>query len=136
MIIEINYLTVVLLAGIASALVAGVWALGRTFLQQYGAMLADQLAAHRSTESAQGAAIARRLEGLEGEVGIRMTDHASRIARLEGVVSKAPTHDDLSKLYEKQNETARTLAMLLGEVKGQGGSLRLILNQIAQKGMQ
>ena len=136
MIIEINYLTVVLLAGIASALVAGVWALGRTFLQQYGAMLADQLAAHRSTESAQGAAIARRLEGLEGEVGIRMTDHASRIARLEGVVSKVPTHDDLSKLYEKQNETARTLAMLLGEVKGQGGTLRLILNQIAQKGMQ
>ena len=136
MIIEINYFTVALLAGIASALIAGAWAMGRTFLQQYGAMLADQLAAHRATEAAQGAAIARRLDGLDADFDTRMADHASRIARLEGIVSKAPTHDDLSKLYEKQNETARTLATLLGEVKGQGDTLRLILNQIAQKGMQ
>jgi hypothetical protein len=135
-IIEINYFTVALLAGIASALIAGVWAIGRTFLQQYGAMLGDQLTSFRESEAAQSAAIARRLDALEADLGGRMGDHAGRIARLEGVVSKAPTHNDLSKLYEKQNETARTLATLLGEVKGQGDTLRLILNQIAQKGMQ
>lgn len=136
MIIEINYLTVALFAGIASAIIAGVWALGRTFLAQYGSMLAAQLAAHRESENAREANIARRLDNLEAEVDARMTDHATRISRLEGVVSKAPTHDDLSKLYEKQNETARTLATLLGEAKGQGDTLRLIFNQIAQKGMQ
>jgi len=127
-IIEINYFTVAVLAGIASALIAGVWAIGRTFLQQYGAMLADQLAAHRDSEAARSTAVAR--------LDARLADHATRISRLEGVVSKAPTHDDLSKLYEKQNETARTLATLLGETRGQGETLRLILNQIAQKGMQ
>lgn len=136
MIIEINYLTVALFAGIASAIIAGMWALGRTFLGQYGSMLSAQLAAHRESENAREANIARRLDNLEAEVDARMTDHATRISRLEGIVSKAPTHDDLSKLYEKQNETARTLATLLGEVKGQGDTLRLILNQIAQKGMQ
>lgn len=136
MIIEINYITVAVLAGIASALIAGVWAIGRTFLQQYGAMLADQLAAHRDSEAARSSAVERRLESVETDLDARLADHATRISRLEGVVSKAPTHDDLSKLYEKQNETARTLATLLGEVKGQGDTLRLILNQIAQKGMQ
>ena len=136
MIIEINYLSIALLAGIASALIAGVWAIGRTFLQQYGAMLADQLAAHRDSEAARSAAVERRLEAIESDLDSRMADHATRISRLEGIVSKAPTHDDLSKLYEKQNETAPTLATLLGEVKGQGDTLRLILNQIAQKGMQ
>ena len=136
MIIEISYVTVALFAGIVSAIVAGVWALGRTFLQQYGAMLADQLKSHRVTESTRSTEVSRRLESLEDEMGDRIADHSSRIARLEGVVSKAPSHDDLSKLYDKQNESARTLATVLGEVKGQGDTLRLILNRIAQKGMQ
>lgn len=136
MIIEISYITVALFAGIVSAIVAGVWALGRTFLQQYGAMLADQLKSHRDTESTRSGEVSRRLESLEDEMTDRIADHSSRIARLEGVVSKAPSHDDLSKLYDKQNESARTLATVLGEVKGQGDTLRLILNRIAQKGMQ
>ena len=136
MIIEISYVTVALFGGIVSAIVAGVWALGRTFLQQYGAMLADQLKSHRDTESTRSGEVSRRLESLEDEMGDRISDHSSRIARLEGVVSKAPSHDDLSKLYDKQNESARTLATVQGEVKGQGDTLRLILNRIAQKGMQ
>lgn len=136
MIIEVNYLTLVLFAGIVSAFVAGVWGIGRTFLAQYGAMLADQLAAHRSNEASNSAAVARRLDAVEEELDVRMKDHAERLARLEGVISKVPTHDDISRLYEKQNDTARSLAMLLGEIKGHGDTLRLILSQIAQKGMQ
>lgn len=136
MIIEINYVMLALFAGIVSAVVAGVWGIGRTFLAQYGAMLADQLAAHRSVEANNSAAMALRLGEIESELDSRMQDNSDRLARLEGVVSKAPTHDDISRLHEKQNDTARSLAMLLGELKGHGDTLRLILSQIAQKGMQ
>ena len=136
MIIEMYYLTVALFAGIASAIIAGVWALGRTFLQQYGSMLTGQLTAHQSAEAKRSGEVVRRLESIEDDFGSRLADHAGRIARIEGAVSKAPSHEDLSRLYDKQNETARTLATLLGETKGQGETLRLILNQIAQKGMQ
>ena len=45
MIIEISYLTVMLFASIVGAIIAGVWALGRTFLQQYGSMLTGITAA-------------------------------------------------------------------------------------------
>ena len=43
MIIEINPLTIALIAGVFSAFAGVLWAIGRTFLQQYGSMLADQL---------------------------------------------------------------------------------------------
>lgn len=136
MIIEVNYLTLALLAGIVSAFVAGVWGIGRTFLAQYGAMLTDQLETHRSNEVSATASATRRFDALEDELGARMKEHGDRLARLEGVVSKVPTHDEITRLYEKQNDTARSLAMLLGEIKGHGDTLRLILSQIAQKGMQ
>lgn len=136
MIVEINYLTVALVAAIVSALAGAFWAMSRAFLAQYGRMLHEQLAAHRSAESRASEAIVRRLDGLEAELETRMAEHAARINRLEGVTAKAPTHDDLGKLYEKQNETARSVAQLVGEVKGMGDTLRLILNQIAHKGMQ
>ena len=51
MIIEINYLTVVIIGALLSAFAAGLWAVGRTFLQQYGSMLTVQLQSFQASEA-------------------------------------------------------------------------------------
>lgn len=79
MIIEINYLTVAIVAGILSAICGVLWAMGRTFLAQYGRMLGDQLVAHRATDAAALAAIVQRLDKVEAE-------KAAHMARLEAKI--------------------------------------------------
>ncbi len=76
-----------------------------------------------------------RIGKLEDDLDIKLDGHADRIAHLEGVTQKAPTHEDLGRLYEKQHETARAVSQMAGEMKGMNETLRLILAQIAQKGM-
>lgn len=76
-----------------------------------------------------------RITELEKDIDKALDGHTDRIAHLEGVTQKAPTHDDLGKLYDKQNETARAVSQMAGEMKGMNETLRLILAQIAQKGM-
>lgn len=66
---------------------------------------------------------------------------------LKAGIDGAPNHDHLAKVYEaikaqgessnKQIESlAATVNQLVGENRGQSDTLRLILNQITQKGMQ
>lgn len=76
-----------------------------------------------------------RITELEKDIDKALDSHTDRIAHLEGITQKAPTHEDLGKLYEKQNETARAVSQMAGEMKGMNDTLRLILAQIAQKGM-
>lgn len=61
---------------------------------------------------------------------------ADRVSKLEGVTSKAPTHEDLGKLYDALNETSRQVSQLVGTVSSMNDNVRLILNRIAEKGMQ
>lgn len=131
MIIELNYLTVVIVAGLLSAVGGVLWVMGRSLLQQYGDMLRDQLAAHRSDAAASHLGIVRRLDGIERD----LEAHTARIARLDVLAEKAPTHDDLGKLYAKVNATAENVAEIAGEMKGINANLRLILNRIAEKGL-
>ena len=58
------------------------------------------------------------------------------VAALDAVAGNAPTHSDLSKVYESVNTLAATVNQLVGENRGQSDTLRLILNQITQKGMK
>lgn len=61
--------------------------------------------------------------------------YAERIQHLETTAETAPTHGDLGKVYEAINAVAATVNQLVGENRGQSDTLRLILNQITQKGM-
>lgn len=76
-----------------------------------------------------------RISQLERDVSVKLDGHAARIAHLEGLTEKAPTHEDLGRLYDKQNETARSVSQMAGELKGMNDTLRLILNRITERGM-
>lgn len=57
------------------------------------------------------------------------------VSALEGAAGSAPNHADLAKVYDSINELAKTVNQLVGENRGQTDTLRLILNQITQKGL-
>lgn len=83
------------------------------------------------------------LEKRNDKTNDRITELAGKVDNLDKDVSAlktssetAPNHADLSKVYESINALAATVNQLVGENRGQSDTLRLILNQIAQKGMQ
>ncbi len=78
----------------------------------------------------------QRITDLEAGVDLRLDTHAERLVRLETQVKGAPTHDDLGKLYDALNETSRQVSQLVGTVSSMNDNVRLILNRIADKGMQ
>jgi len=62
--------------------------------------------------------------------------HGERLSRLEAAIESVPTDEDLSKVYDSINGLAEKVNRLVGEVEGLGGTLRLILNQVIEKGMK
>ena len=58
------------------------------------------------------------------------------VSGLQQAALGAPSHADLSKVYESINSLATTVHTLVGENRGQSDTLRLILNQITQKGLK
>lgn len=54
---------------------------------------------------------------------------------LEAAAGAAPNHADLGKVYDSINKLASTVNQLVGENRGQSDTLRLILNQVMQKGL-
>ena len=77
-----------------------------------------------------------RIGKMEEDLGDKIESHSSRITHLEAVVEASPTHGDLAKVYESQKKLAEQLNQLIGENRMQGDTLRLILSQVAQKGMK
>ncbi len=136
MIIEINPLTIALIAGVFSAFAGVLWAIGRTFLQQYGSMLADQLAAHRAGEQKAVADISSRLDRMEASHTGRLDAVDEGLAALKTAGSRALTHADLDDLYTKVNGTSNSVHEMKGMLSNLNDNLRLILNQITQKGLQ
>lgn len=147
MIIEINYLTVAIVAGILSAICGVLWAMGRTFLAQYGRMLGDQLVAHRATDAAALAAIVQRLDKVEAEkaahmarleakIDGRLDAQDDEISELRGVSSKALTHRDLEDLYTKVNSTSNSVHEMKGLLGSMDATLRTFLARITEKGIQ
>ncbi len=84
----------------------------------------------------RNAKIDARFDAIATDFDKRMDTQDQRIARLSGLVERAPTHTDLSDLYDKVNRTAQDVSAISGELKGINDNLRLILSQIAAKGMQ
>ncbi|WP_415034905.1 hypothetical protein [Azonexus sp.] len=129
--IEVSPLSIVLFAGILSAVGSLLWAAGRSLLNQYGDLLRDQLAEHRNESNLRHGQIVSRLDSME----VALDADTARIARLENVAETAPSHNDLAKVYESVNNLSATVNQLVGESRGQSDSLRLILNRITEKGM-
>lgn len=135
MIVEINYLTVVIIGALLSAFVAGLWAVGRTFLQQYGAMVSTQLQAVRDSEAKATETIGKRLDKLEADHSSRLQQHAKQIGELEDISAKALTHKDLDDLYSKINTQTGDVREMKGRLESIDDNLRMILNRIADKGL-
>ncbi|MBW7901247.1 MAG: hypothetical protein H3C26_07210 [Rhodocyclaceae bacterium] len=83
------------------------------------------------------------LEKRSDKTNDRITDLAVKVDALDKDVSSlktaaagAPDHADLARVYESINNLAATLNQLVGETRVQSENLRLILNQVAQKGMK
>lgn len=135
MIIEINYLTVVIIGALLSAFAGALWAIGRTFLQQYGTLVSSQLEAVQDAEAKAAEEIKDRLDRLEADHSARILDMARQISALEDVSAKALTHKDLEDLYGKINATSGDVREMKGELKLINTNLHMILNRIAERGM-
>lgn len=57
------------------------------------------------------------------------------VVSLDALARSAPNHEALSDVYKSINDLAKTVNQLVGENRGQTDTLRLILNQITQKGL-
>lgn len=82
------------------------------------------------------------LEKRSDKTNERVTELAKQVEHLDKDVTglkasanQAPNHGDLAKVYESINGLATTVNQLVGENRGQTDTLRLILNQITQKGL-
>lgn len=71
-----------------------------------------------------------RVEALEEQIAADVRDHAVRISRLESIAATAPSHEDLSKMYQSIHQLGQTVHQLVGENRGQSDSLRLILSRL------
>lgn len=74
-----------------------------------------------------------RVEALEEQIAADVRDHAVRISRLESIAATAPSHEDLSKMYQSIHQLGQTVHQLVGENRGQSDSLRLILSRLTEK---
>ncbi len=132
MIVEINYLTILLLGAVLSAIGGVLWAMGRSLLQQYGNMLRDQLVAHREDSQRRQDGITSRLDKIE----TTLEGHDRRLLRLDADLSRGLTDEDLDKIYARINTTANDLAEVKGVLKGIGDNLRTLMARITEKGLQ
>lgn len=71
-----------------------------------------------------------------GELASKVDQLDKDVTALKSAASTAPTHNDIGKVYESINGLSETVHQLVGESRGQSETLRIILNRIAQKGMQ
>lgn len=132
MVIELNYLTVMMLAAIVSALGGLMWAVGRSLLQQYGNMLRDQLADHRNDTVRSYASMVERLNRIEQAVG----EHATQLTRIDGDLARVPTDEDLDKIYNRINSTSHDLSEVKGVLRSIDMTLRTLMGRITEKGLQ
>ena len=67
-----------------------------------------------------------RIGKLEDDIDSKIDGHSERIARIEARAEKAPTHDDLAKVYEKVNQVSDCVSRLEGEFSGVSRVVNLI----------
>lgn len=100
------------------------WLLTISMIGHFANMVYGYIERRNDKTNEKIAALTTKIDELERE-----------LALLRGYVQTAPNHNDLAKIYESQNALAEKVNQLIGENRGQSDTLRLILNQITQKGM-
>lgn len=82
------------------------------------------------------------LEKRSDKTNERVKELAAKVEQIDKDVTSltassetAPNHTDLSNVYQSINDLAEKVNRLVGENEGQSNTLRLILNQIVQKGL-
>lgn len=78
----------------------------------------------------------QQIKSLDEDIVAKHEIQVQRITKLEAIAQSSPSHADLAKLYDSVNALASTVNQLVGENRGQSDTLRLILNQITEKGMR
>lgn len=71
-----------------------------------------------------------RLDALEEAFESRIEGHSERVSRLEEQGRRAPTHEDLSRIYDKVNSVQASNARIEGKVEGINESLRAVVNKM------
>jgi septal ring factor EnvC (AmiA/AmiB activator) len=69
------------------------------------------------------------------ELAMQLQALNQEVTALDATAKAAPNHGDMGKVYESINSLAATVNQLVGENRGQSDTLRMILNQITQKGL-
>lgn len=69
------------------------------------------------------------------EMADRIAAHGERLTKLEASVERMPSHNDLSKLYDKVHDQGQRLSMIEGTLEQINSNVRLMLHRI-EKGDQ
>ena len=80
--------------------------------------------------------VSLRIRELDDQLARRLEGQSARIAHLEAHAEDAPTHGDLASLHEKINLVSGLVAGQGGKLDGIDATLRLILAQVAERGMK
>lgn len=82
--------------------------------------------------TARGKATAEQIEEAKTHHNEVINNHEKRLISMESSIKNAPTHDDLSKIYDKLNHTQSSLDVMSGEFKGMSRSLSRIENWLTK----
>ncbi|MDF0377682.1 hypothetical protein [Methylophilus sp. YYY-1] len=74
-----------------------------------------------------------RIGKLENDIDQKIDQHGERIARLEAKAEKAPTHEDIGKVYDKINQVSDCVSRLEGEFAGATRTLQLIHETLMER---
>jgi len=74
-----------------------------------------------------------RISKLEADIDAKIDQHGERIAKIEARAEKAPTHEDLAKIYDKINKQSECLSRLEGEFEGVKRTLQLIHETLMER---
>ena len=77
-----------------------------------------------------------RFSDLERNVDGRLDGTQQRLAALEAEVKRAPTHDDLGRIYERINQVGTSLGEIKGGMDEMKSSFRQLMSSIINKGTQ
>lgn len=70
-----------------------------------------------------------------GQIAEKVDTLDKDVASLKAASDKAPSHQDLAKVYEAINELAEKVDKMIGGSESQTMTLRQILNRVIERGM-
>jgi hypothetical protein len=75
-----------------------------------------------------------RIERLENAIDARLDTHVERLVKVESAVRFGPSHQDLTHIHQRMDETAAAMNSLAGEFRAVRGTLDLIHQYLLNEG--